>query len=223
MHGAGSAITSLTNESGGRIEGGGSGGIVLYSGATIGAIENSGLISTGNEDGIQVSGSNSAITSLTNESGGTIEGRGNSAGIFVSGGGTIGAIENSGLISGNGYGIKVTGAGSEITSLTNESGGSISANYSGGIYVQSGGSIGAITNESGGTITGYYTGIVVGNGATIGAIDNSGLISGTNGDGIRSSAATAPSALSPTKAAGRYGDLHRDCCGQRCHDRRHRQ
>src|SRR5450830_1440683 len=112
-------------------------------------------------------------------------------------GSSLGALTNSGLISGSTYAIDYTGSGTN-SSLTNNSGGTISGDTV-GIYnvsgstigtlsnsgiissnnkgINNGGTIISLTNNSGGTISGAY-GIY--NSGTITSLSNSGLITGTS-------------------------------------------
>jgi uncharacterized protein with beta-barrel porin domain len=198
----GGTTGTLSNETGGTISGGTYG---IYNGGTTGnptigtiaTLTNHGTIS-GTINGIYSTGT---IGVLTNESDGTISG-GTTAGINNNtggaGGGTIGTLTNSGIISGGFYGIYSQGS---IGLLTNESGGTIS---SGGSGINNSGTIGALTNsgaisgggygiantaagvittltnESGGTISSASWSGIFNNGA-IGALTNHGAISGTIG------------------------------------------
>ncbi|NVZ20769.1 autotransporter domain-containing protein [Pseudomonas costantinii] len=151
-------ITSLNNETGGTLTGGNTG---IGNGGTIGTLSNSGTIHGGNSSGIYNYGSigtlnnsgiissdnngvsNSAtLTSLNNETGGTISGDFN--GIYN--GGNIKALSNSGNISGGSDGIFNNGS---IETLSNS--GLITGNVF-AIHNYFDATLGTVTNS--GTIAG---------------------------------------------------------------------
>jgi uncharacterized protein with beta-barrel porin domain len=185
---SGSSITgSITNNVGGTIigrtgTGTGTGtGIYLASSTIGGNIVNSGTI-TG---GIALANISTVTGSITNNSGGTISRNGSSsAAISLSGGSTAGSITNSGSITANGYGIRLTSSSSVTGAITNNAGGTISGASSNGIYLSSGSSAGSISNS--GTISGRNGAIWIGN-STVGSITNNagGTISSTGQTGLR--------------------------------------
>ena len=92
-------------------------------GGTLTSFVNSGLVSAGGPDGIAVNVSAGAITTFSNQTGGTITGSGTAIAI----GGVVGPITNAGtIISATGTAISI-GAGGLVTSgITNSAGGLIS-------------------------------------------------------------------------------------------------
>lgn len=158
-------ISVLNNNSVGQFVGGSAG---IRNSGSINTFTNSGLVSTSGIAGTIAAGINNSgtIGTLTNTASGTITGAGR--GIFNTG--TIGLVNNAGLLAGSG-----TVSGS-IFGIDN-----------------SGGSIGTILNS--GTIKGStYTGTIVGygvlgeNSSTIGTLNNSGTITNELGVLIRSGA-----------------------------------
>ena len=135
---------------------------------------------------------NGIISTLTNDSGGSISN--GATGIFNYSGGVIGTLSNSGNISQATFGVNNNNA--SITVLQNNAGGSISGIT--GILNNNSGNIGTLTNM--GLITATGTGIsnissstitalnnngsitaliAISNGATIGTLTNTGTIKGT--------------------------------------------
>lgn len=121
----------------------------------------------------------STIGTLTNNLGGTINGQNFSA-VEIDGG-TIGRLNNYGLLSGS-SGLTVTDDGNNplqygtLGMLNN--GGTIQGGTDG---VYNNGSIGTLNNLSGGAIIGGASGFGIHNDSRIGALSNSGLISGGTG------------------------------------------
>ncbi|MEE3624981.1 hypothetical protein UCD39_13415 [Nitrospirillum sp. BR 11752] len=170
-------VATLTNEATGTIAG--SYSALVLSGATIGTLANNGLIVGNSNAGISVyenafytyNGTTStftgavsaAIGSLVNASGATIAGGSNGLGM---GGGTIGTLDNAGLIEG-------TGTFSSGLYLSTYNYGSLTA----------AGAVANLINQATGTIVGGYNGLQI-SGATIGTLANSGSIVGGSGTGI---------------------------------------
>ena len=170
------AVGTLTNT--GVIEGyDGSAGILINnSGTNIGnvtTLTNSGQIVSGSENsGIR---NLNIITTLTNESGGSITSA-DSNGLYNAG--TITTLENAGTISGATYGIN-NASDATISTITNS--GTISASSATATDptgILNSGTITTITNSSDGTISGTTYGIHNASSATIGTITNQGTISG---------------------------------------------
>ncbi|WP_186457294.1 beta strand repeat-containing protein, partial [Nitrospirillum amazonense] len=170
-------IGLLSNGAGATILGGASG--VRIDGATIGTIANSGTITTSPSYGAGAAISAAAqlwagsglqtvtVGTLTNNAGGVIGGGINFAGS------TIGTLVNSGqIIAQSGFGSAAITLGSATL---------YSSTFNGSIYTTQSivalGGIGTIMNNAGGTIAGDI--LVRGSGATIGIIDNAGLITGS--------------------------------------------
>ena len=127
---SGSTVGSITNNAGGTISSGGTGIKLSGSSTVTGSITNSGLISGGaSVAGILLSHSN--VDSITNNAGGTISG--GSIGIFLSGGGTVGSITNSGTISGSA--AILVASGNTLTNLN--IGGNNTASFVGTVYARS--------------------------------------------------------------------------------------
>ncbi len=160
-------IGALTNNA--LIEGGSS-GIDNY-GGTIGTLTNNGLIAGDSVAGIENANYNGTIGSIGTLINSTGVIGGNRYGIYNNNG-TIGTLENAGLITGGSTGVLNSGM---IGTLTNS--GTISGN-SRAIYND--GTIDALTNA--GAIIGYYSGID--NYGSIGALTNSGTISANNYEAI---------------------------------------
>ena len=188
-----SGVGAVTNQTSGRI-GGGSAGIYIFRGGSIGALTNAGTIS-GGFWGVGAAGS---LGTLTNDLTGTIgAGSGGPAVAPVFVGSTqvgatasLGTLVNNGLIDGSAAfaGVANAGAlgflnnGASGTILGYQAGianiagsgpvGSILAGYS--LYLQGAGTIGALTNS------GYVSGGVFGayNEGSIGSLTNSGTIGG---------------------------------------------
>lgn len=187
---SGSSITgSITNNVGGTIigrtaasTGSGTGtGIYLNGGNIGGNIVNSGTI-TG---GISLTNVSSVTGSITNNSGGTISRNGSSsAAVSLSGGSTVGSITNSGSITSNAYGLRLTSASSVTGAIINNAGGTISGASSNGILLSSGSSAGSISNS--GTISGRNGAVWI-SGSTVGSVTNNigGTISSTGQTGLR--------------------------------------
>ncbi|MCC3862468.1 autotransporter domain-containing protein [Pseudemcibacter aquimaris] len=195
----GSSVTSIINAEGGMIRGTLDNGIdISGSGTTVGSITNAGTIS-GDDQGIYVSRQGS-ITGGINNSGriegdhairvdGTdIEGNpttvaggimnqvggeidGDTAGIFVSNGGSItGGVTNYGDITGDRYGIRLSNDLEGIPLSSHTTGSSIT---------------GGINNALGATISATDTAISIDDGASItGGITNSGRIEAESGAAI---------------------------------------
>lgn len=124
--------------------------VALNNTGAIGTINNSGLMEGLGTSGTGGYGVNNAgsITALNNVVGGTI--RGDRIGLYNTTTGTIGSLNNSGLISGSAYAI-ILAAGSSLTSFTNT--GTIA-----GYISNATGSAMSITGGTGstmGTLTGY--------------------------------------------------------------------
>ncbi|MGN6230226.1 MAG: autotransporter outer membrane beta-barrel domain-containing protein [Trinickia sp.] len=196
-------ISVLTNNNVGNFVGGSSG---IRNTGSINTFNNSGLISTSGIAGTIAAGINNSgtIATLTNTATGTITGAGR--GIYNTSSGTIGTINNMGLLAGSGtvsgsiFGID--NSGGSIGTILN-SGTIKGSTYTGtivgyGVLGENSGVIGTlnnsgtITNEIGvlirsganlgtltntGSITSTFSGVVA-QSATIGTINNSGLISG---------------------------------------------
>ncbi|MFJ3044566.1 autotransporter domain-containing protein [Herbaspirillum chlorophenolicum] len=160
--------------------------------------DGSGIITTlHNFSGSRITGltgveNNGTISTLINDSGGTISNGG--TGVFNHSGGVIGTLSNSGSISEASFGINNNNA--SITVLQNNAGGSISGIT--GILNNNSGNIGTLTNMgvidapglgisniNGSTITtlnnggSIAAGTAISNGATIGTLTNTGTINGT--------------------------------------------
>jgi uncharacterized protein with beta-barrel porin domain len=164
---ASSTIGTLTNT--GAITGGNSG---ILNFGVINALNNSGTISGANVDGlVNVGGEGGpgSIGAITNS--GVISGY--YAGVFNDS--TIGTLVNSqnGVITANGTGVVNYGL---ITQLTNS--GLISGFYETGLRNLDSASIGTLANLSGGTIRGGTSGIYNSSTATIGQLSNAGVILG---------------------------------------------
>ncbi|MDR7282961.1 outer membrane autotransporter protein [Pseudomonas corrugata] len=156
-------ITTLSNAVVGSITAGYAG---IHNTGSIGALTNSGGI-WAEGFGIDNAGT---ITTLSNAADGTI-----SVGYTgIHNTGSIGALTNSGTISGGSAGIvngtTTSGASSSIGTLTND------GQITGNIGIGNGNSITTLSNAAGGTITGGLAGIY--NVGSIGALSNSGLITG---------------------------------------------
>lgn len=203
VYGGGSAITALSNNSGGTIIGSiasrnnaTAAGILNY--GNIGALTNSGVISAavGSGSGNLVAGvfNLGTIGTITNSGAISASGGSGSANVVAgilnaiahgSSSSLIAAVVNSGVISSEQYGVY--NKGGTIGSIVNNSGGTITGSIAGIANVSSTdfgctsncttfvGSIGAITNN--GTIAGANYAIY-NSGGSIGLITNSGLISG---------------------------------------------
>jgi hypothetical protein len=178
-------IDLLAVQAGGLLSGSESG---LYNQqGTIGALTNSGTI-TGGSEGID-NGYNSTLGSLDNLAGGVISG--GQIGV-LNGGATIGELTNSGTITGAAnFGIYNTGTIGQVSNTNLVAGGidgidndtatitvignsGVISGGTGSGIANNGGFIGAITNS--GNITGGADGIF--NAGTIGTIANSGAIYG---------------------------------------------
>jgi hypothetical protein len=160
-------MATLTNSVGGIISG--SYGISNGSGATISALNNSGLLSGGSNGIINYE---SNIGTLTNNAGGTVSG--GYTGIANDASSVIDTLSNSGTISGGSYGIE--NSYSTMTTLNNS--GTVDGVAASGVY-NVGGTISALTNSAGGAIEGGSSGIDNVN-RSITTLSNSGLISGDN-------------------------------------------
>jgi hypothetical protein len=189
----GGTITTLTNNFDGSIMGGdaaiSNGGTIttlnnsgtlsgdnigISNTATIGALSNSDTV-LGSIVGIQ--NFHGTITTLSNNTGGTISG--GTAGIKNTDNGAIVTLSNSGTIMAGvtGNGIQ-NFDGASIGTLSNS--GIISGGKAGIANV---GTITTLTNNTGGTLTGGNTGIA--NSGTIGTLTNSGTIEGSAAAGIQ--------------------------------------
>jgi outer membrane autotransporter protein len=139
--------------------------------SSFGLDNSSGTITTFNNDGTIASNiaivnqSSGVITSLNNNSGGTITG--NSGGIYNNS--TISTLNNDGYIHGNNRAIY--NSGGLINRLTNN--GLINGQLG---IINDSGRINTLTNNNGGSIIGTNYGI--GNAGNIGTLTNNGLISG---------------------------------------------
>ncbi|MFM7077420.1 MAG: beta strand repeat-containing protein [Planctomycetaceae bacterium] len=192
-----STITAIANTAGGTIKGTGNDGIqnldAIGSITNAGTIEGVGRAGIQNEDYFKAA----AIGSITNDAGGLIKGPVgiNNDGRYGNGATTT-TITNAsgGTIQGTAFdGIQNVGGG--ITTIDNT--GTIQADGRNGITnVDYGGSatIGQITNRAGGTISGAANGILNeqswGNVASIAAITNLGSITGSNAGIVNFQAAT---------------------------------
>ena len=167
---------------------------ILTQGLPAGTVLNTGSITaTDTIDGVGVSG---FVSSLTNQTGGTISGGKSGVEINASGGATVtneqgatitggtnGIITNGTLINAGSItatGAAGTGVSGNISSLTNQTGGTISGGQYGVFLL----SVGAtVTNEQGATMSG-----VSGNGVHLAgagtSLTNSGTISGTVATGV---------------------------------------
>ena len=214
----GSTVDQITNNANGTISGigggccGGSDGIGIHNGSSVGSITNSGIISantSGSAAGINVS--SSTITGgITNQTGGTISANsassGQAIGIKVGNSSTItGGITNNGTISasassGQAIGINVGNSSTITGGITNNAGGTISANNTNGtaagINIAWGSTVnGGISNS--GTISGSSAGIRVQSRGTInGGISNSGTINGGTINGGISNSGTINGGIS---------------------------
>ena len=183
-----SPISSLDNPALTTLHGNSAG---VYNTSSIGTLSNSGSI-TGNNLGIR-NNSSASITTLNNNTGGTISSGGSSG---IGNVGSIGTLNNSGTISSSNMGISnynsgligtlnnsgsITGPGAginnnaTITLLNNNAGGTISGGNTG---INNAGSIGTLSNS--GTISGPDTG-GISNSGSIGTLSNNGTISGYDG------------------------------------------
>ncbi|MBT8546868.1 autotransporter outer membrane beta-barrel domain-containing protein [Polynucleobacter paneuropaeus] len=176
----GASILTITNN--GSISDSNTSGIFNFIGGSIQSIiNNSSIYSAGM--GIQNSG---AIGSIINESSGLISGR-ISAGIYqysISGSGVnIGAITNSGIITGIEAGI--LNFDNIIGTITNNSGGLIQGEGSLGIGNVGVGTISSIANNAGAQILGVFFGVY--NEGNIVSITNAGIISAISTDPTSSS------------------------------------
>ena len=189
--GASNSIGSISNSG---LIAGGAGGISVYSGGTIGTINNasSAVIGTtgGFGRGIEIM-TGGLVTSITNA--GTIIGGNDTsnAGIVVLG--TVGALTNSGVITG--VAAVEVGAGT-LTSLINS--GQINGGQT-GIELNNSALVGSILNTGtitapGGVILGPTSnGILIGD-SSVGNISNSGLIAGGS-NGIKVQSATVAGSI----------------------------
>lgn len=107
---------------------------------------------------------------------------GNNAGVSVQTNGTVVSIVNSGYIHGGSSGVSVNGPGASVSSIVNNGSLSMISGGSNGIFVGNGGSVGSINNA--GTITSGAFGIHLINGTITLGITNGGLISGSDNTGI---------------------------------------
>lgn len=162
-----------------------SGAGLLNSGVT-GTLTNAGIIGTTRPTTVTYGlGLDYSASLIDNQAGGLItssNGRGIMVGIANSP--TIGAINNSGTISGVTRAIDIEN-GSVVNAITNNSGGSI-AGGSYGVY-SFGSTINTITNNSGGSISGTSYGIYNFFGSTT-TIINNGTISSSGGEAIYNNA-----------------------------------
>ena len=185
-----SPITELSNEKDGRIEGGTGAGVDVRTittlnnrGGTITSTSSEGIkaFSIGtlnNSGGGEISGAMSgvmanSIDKLSNAANSTIKGgaANMSGNIGVSVSGTLGLLENSGIISGGAQGVK---AGT-ISKLVNNKGGMISGAEAG----VEGDTIIELVNEKDGTIKSDTHGVLAN--SRLGMLRNSGTISGAFG------------------------------------------
>lgn len=193
-------LTSLNNDSSGSI----TGPTALSNTGTIGTLTNAGSIA-GSFFAIANQGS---IGTLNNNIGGTLSGR---TGYNSQSSGSLGVLNNAGVISGTSYGFKILSGA--ITTVNN--GGLIQGGTAAGIFLSASTSIGTLTNT--GTISGAATGIEntgtistlnnnggtisgavgISNTGTITTLNNSGLIRGTT-NAIAINAVTFPTAASGT-------------------------
>jgi hypothetical protein len=156
-------ITGLTNNAGGTIHSHNT-AIVNESAGLIGTLSNNGLIAADNGSGIANYGSIGALSNSGNITGSPT----NAAAINNQG--SIGTLSNSGLISGV---VGIVNSGT-ITSLSNAATGTIQGGATG---INNQGSIGTLTNS--GIISGAAYAINSASpNSTIGAVNNTGLISG---------------------------------------------
>jgi len=192
-----SNIGTLTNH--GVITGGDTG---IFNAGTIGTLTNNGNIAGGGGFGYQnffaAIFNSGTIGILNNTIGGTIDGINpnlldpntntnnlSNTGIINSAGGTIGTLNNSGLISNNpfwntntsGGDIGINNAGT-IGTLNNLGTITATAVNQGATAILNSGTIGTLTNS--GTISGTSAGIFNTIAGSIGTLSNSGTISGTN-------------------------------------------
>ncbi|MFC5431665.1 autotransporter domain-containing protein [Paraburkholderia denitrificans] len=172
-------ISVLNNNSGGQMIGGSAG---IRNTGSVSTFSNNGLIATTGIAGTIASGIQNAgsIGTLTNTATGTITGAGR--GIFNSG--TIGIVNNMGLLAGSGtvsgsiFGID--NSGGSIGTILN-SGTIKGSTYTGtivgyGVLGENSGTIGTLNNS--GTITNEL-GVLIRSGATLGTLTNTGAIVGT--------------------------------------------
>ncbi len=163
---------TITNQAGGLIlsNGGGAQGLVMQAG-TVSLIQNAGMISGTNGSfggAFGVGIASGTVDRLVNT--GTIYG--DSFGVGAAFGGTIGTVDNSGLINSLQNGVSLYSDGT-ITALLNRQGGVISGNFDG---AEIDGNLTLLSNA--GTITGD-TGVLV-NTTQFGTLTNSGAITGNN-------------------------------------------
>lgn len=176
---AGSPTTWGIFENSGLITSSGSNGINIGSGAAT-AINNSGNIN-GSGNGVLLNGNGTGLNLGSLNNTGSMASLGSGSGVYITNNVTLGSLTNSGGMSGN-YGVNMYT--STITgNLTNAAGGSIGGTNT-GVRIANGGHVtGVISNA--GTISGNVgIGLVQefegGSGlATIGGLDNSGTIIGT--------------------------------------------
>lgn len=161
--GVGNTAGTLTNS--GTITSSGNSGLNIT--GTIGGITNSGAINGNN--GIFIDGG--TVSSITNNAGGTIGSVAGAPAINILGGSTVGAITNSGAITGQGAGAIHVDGNSTTGVITNN--GTISAGTQ-SINIRPGSTVAGIVNNSGGTLTGT---LLIASGAIItGGVTNSGTI-----------------------------------------------
>lgn len=183
---SGSEITGGIENAGSVVATSGT-GIAIISSASVGSLDNSGLIwGEGGGHGVAISAGAEITGNVTNS--GDIWGSEEGDGFAVFSGGSIaGNITNSGSIWGSydGNGLSVTNGGSIVGDVTNS--GYIGAEDV-GVYLATSGSIGSLQNEVDGHILGDDYGVYVGEGGsftdTTDSINNAGLISAANGTGI---------------------------------------
>jgi|GEM_PF-1317021 len=165
-------ITSLTNQSGGKIEGKNVEGVYIAS--TAGTVTNAaGATITGATTGVSIA-SDTTVTSITNA--GTITGA-SEWGLLSSG--TIGTLTNSGTFAGGLGGIA---SSTEIGGLTNQAGGKIEGTADSAVWI--GGTAGTVSNAAGATITtAGNAGVHVVGGGTLSLLSNAGEIGNTSASG----------------------------------------
>jgi len=181
--GAGTSVDGIINNNGGTITATHGAGIAAITGATIsGGISNAGSISVTSGSGIVVNG---ATISGGISNSGSITATATSAinaGISVFNSGTIsGGISNSGSISGTTYGIFISGAGSSVDGIINNSGGLITGTGNDGILVNDGATLSSGISNAGSITSTGDVGITINDAVVSGEISNSGSISGSQG------------------------------------------
>lgn len=156
-------ITTLTNQAGGHLQGGGY-GLAIDTSGRVGTFLNS-----GSATGYNALASRGAIDTLTNS--GTLAGSYQGIGLDTTA--TLGSFSNSGLVSGGGdWGMGVSG-GATIGTLTN------SGTFIGYNGIVSGATTGTIRNLAGGLIEGPGN-RGLGQYGTLTLLENAGTITGNN-------------------------------------------